>query len=136
MHPHLSVPFLLPCTTHVSKMSLQDLALSALASCFDPGHSSLSALDLFPFYSTFATFAQLALLTTGFHLIAFLLQRGILSPGYPSVRFTEPRSRYHLMVSNLGPVIQGQHRIYSSKSITYSCCKTESCLMTDCKIPV
>lgn len=67
----------------VQPMSLQDLALSALASCFDPGYSSLSALDLFPFYSTFATFAQLLLLTTGFCLIAFLLQRGILCPGYP-----------------------------------------------------
>lgn len=79
-----------PSHCSIQSKFLQDFARSALASCFDPGYSSLSALDLFPFYSTSATFAQLVLLTTSFYLIARFLQQGILRPGYPSVSLHNP----------------------------------------------
>lgn len=74
----------------VQSKFFQDFALSALASCFNLGYFSLSVLDLFLFSSTFATFAQLVLLTTGFYLIASFLQLRILSPGYPSVSLHNP----------------------------------------------
>lgn len=60
----------------------QGLVLSALVSCFNSSYSSLSAPDFLPSCGTFATFAGLRLLTTGFSLIASFPQQGILSLGF------------------------------------------------------